>query len=162
MLNGAMLHEQLTNYFDFLNLQKYKKQQNNQFKDEMNAYRKIYTYYINHYQELIPQLSIDNPNIIPPQWYSYNRYSINPEAKKSSIKNGFEIWVRWERDTKKLYESLYNNLLNINDVAGAEQVRKLIKDVDNELKNAEQELINLIAIEFDLTVIIPEQENGAD
>lgn len=159
MVEGMMFHEQLANYFDFLNLQWYRKCQERQHIEETYSYRKITSYYINHYNELVQYAPIDSSSIIPSQWYQHNRYDVDPQTKKTAIKNGFELWVQWEQKTKSLYEQLYNELVMIQDIAGAEQLRKLILDVDKELAEATQTLLNLIAVDFDLDVIIPEQKD---
>ena len=31
-------------------------------------------------------------------------------TKKTAIKNGLTIWHNWEKETKKLYESMYTEL----------------------------------------------------
>lgn len=161
-IKGLMIHEQLADYYDFLCLKGYKRCHEYHFFEENIIFRKISRYYINHHNKLIPNSEVSNPSVIPSNWYKYKREEVDNSTKRTAIKNGFKIWVDWEYETKKLYESMYNELLNMNDVASSIMLKDIIKDVDCELKCAERKYLELKSIDYDMSVIIPEQEHLHD
>lgn len=156
-IKGMMMHENLANYYDFLGLKGYKRCHEYHFLEETCSFRRLNRYYINHHNKLIPDKDIEPLLVIPDSWYRVSRLDVDNATKKTAIKNGLTIWHNWEKETKKLYESMYKELMSIDEVASALYVKKCICDVDEELKQVERYMLNKMAIDFDLSVIIPEQ-----
>lgn len=159
MLKGIMTHEQLTNYYDFLGLQGYKRCHEYHYMAEIYSYRGLCRYFINHHNKLIPDEEIEAPEVIPENWYNYTRQDVDANTKKNAVKNGLVAWVEWERESKQLYEEMYKELMDIGEVASACKVKCLVLDVDKELKKAERYLLNKSATNFDLDLIIEEQHD---
>jgi hypothetical protein len=157
MIKGMMTHEALANYYDFLGLQGYKRCHEYHFLDETIAYRSVCRYYINHNNKLIPDSKQNGVEIIPESWYSHSRFDVDTSTKRSAVKNAFEVWHKWETETKELYEQMYNCLISIDEVADACKVKQLIKDVDEELKMVEREVLDLKAVDYDINYIIEKQ-----
>ena len=158
ILTGMMIHEQMANYYDFLGLEGYKRCHEYHFFKETMHYRNVCRYFINHHNMLIPEGLVDVPDLIPESWYMHSRQDVDQETKRKSVKLGLEKWVEWERDTKKFYQDMYNELLEIGKTASALEIACLIKDVDCELKKAERYHLNKEAIGYDMTVIVAEQK----
>lgn len=162
MIKGLMLHEQLSNYYDFLGLEGYKRCHEYHYMKESISYRSLCRYYVNHHNKLIKEQEFDNPDVIPSSWYQYTRQDVDTNIKRNAVKNGLTMWVDWERDTKKMYEQMYKELIEIDEVASACKIKELIKDVDKELKKAERYQLNKIAIDYDIDDIIAEQSKKHD
>lgn len=158
MIKGLMVHEQLANYYDFLNLPGYRDCHEYHYMKESCAYRKLCRYYVNHYNKLIPETEFDNPEVIPESWYRYERKSVDSSTKKSAVKVGLEKWVEWETETKELYQEMYKEMMNNGSVASAKFLCEYIEDVDKELKNATKYWLNKEAVNYDMDVIIMEQQ----
>ncbi|MCH5211009.1 MAG: hypothetical protein J1F01_08620 [Oscillospiraceae bacterium] len=157
MIKGVMFHEQLANYYDFLGLNGYKRCHEYHYLSETCDYRGLCRYYINHHNKLIPIGSVEDPNVIPENWYKYTRQDIESATKVTAVKNGMQLWVDWEKETKKLYEKMYQELMNIGEVASALKVKELVCDVDRELKKAERYQLNKQATNYDMVDIMSEQ-----
>lgn len=153
VLEGVMLHEQLANYFDFLNMHGFKRLHEYHYLDESANMRSLKRYYINHYNMLPPIETAENPNIIPTNWYNYTRQQVDSATKKTAIKNGLTAWQAWEAKSKKLYEKAYTELCDIGEIATACKIKELVCDVDCELKNADRLVIKLETIGYDLNTI---------
>ena len=153
-----MIHEQMANYYDFLGLEGYKRCHEYHFFKEVMQYRRVCRYFINHHNMLIPESLVDVPEIIPESWYMHTRQDVDSETKRKSVKMGLEKWVDWERDTKKFYQDMYNELLAINEIASAMMVKCLVEEVDEELKKAERYHLNKEAIGYSMTAIVGEQK----
>lgn len=83
---------------------------------------------------------------------------VDSKTKQSAVKAGLEKWVNWEKSTKKFFEKMYKELMNIDEVAAAFEFQKLICDVDCELKKVEQYHLHKQAIGYDISSIIAEQK----
>ena len=157
MIKGLMIHTQLADYYDFLGLQGYKRCHEYHALKESCSYRGINRYFINHYNKLVPEKEIENPDIIPENWYRYTRQDVDANTKRNAVKSGLEKWVEWEQDTKKFYEQMYVELMNLQEVSGALKMKELICDVDQELKKAQRYHLNKMATDYNINSIISEQ-----
>ena len=73
------------------------------------------------------------------------------------MKKGLEMWVDWERKTKKMYEEVYTQLAEANEVDAAIYMGKLVKCVSNELEKVEAYLIKKNIVDYNISDIIAEQ-----
>lgn len=159
MLKGLMFHEEMANYFAFLCLEGYSDCHEHHYREESKSYRKVTSYYISHYNQLIPKRGrLETPQLIPNTWYGHDRKDVDANIKRNAIREAFQSWVDWEKETKQLYESKRKELCEMKEVAAALFIDCFIRDVDNELKDAQTEMLNLMAINFDMPYIMGEQE----
>ena len=158
MIQGLMVHTQLSDYFYFLGLSGYGKCHEYHYFEESNNFRKSCTFYLENYNRFIKDSRIDNPQVIPENWYMYTRNQVDPDTRKTAIQKGFEYWVKWEEDTLSLYQKMYKELINSGEIASAIFIENCVKDVNNELVKAEQKLLELKIIDFDIFDIMEEQE----
>lgn len=158
MIEGIRVHEQLANYYDFLNLHGYKRCHEYHYLCESKHFRKLNRYFVNHHEKLIPESKVENPEIIPASWYDYKREDVSSTDIRNAVKTGMEKWVSWERETKILYETMFKEAMTIGEVASAKKICKFIKCVDHELKMAERYMLKLKAIDYDLGFITSEQK----
>lgn len=158
MVNGMMLHDQLANYYDFLGLKGYKRCHEYHFLAETLNYRSLNRYFINHHNMLIPETRFDNKSAIPDNWYMHVRQDVDMATKRDAVKTALVKWVEWERETKQFYEQMYQELMDIDEVASACKIKEFILDVDQELKKAERYHLNKEAVNYDMSVIIEEQD----
>ena len=161
-IKGMMVHDQLANYYDFLSLRGYKRCHEYHFKKESCSYRKLNRFFINHYNKLIMEKSVSDPNIIPESWYRYSRDEIDVQTKKNAIKNGLEQWIRWETETLTKLQQAQLDLYDDGEVASALFINKFIKNVECELKHAKRKQIELAAVEYDMSYILGEQKRIHD
>ena len=158
MIEGLMTHSQLSDYFGFLGLDGYQQCHKYHYFEENKNYKKLSNYYLHHYNKLIAERPFKNPSIVPENWYQYSRADVSAATRKSSIQTAIEKWVKWEKDTKKLYETLYQELIKLNEVAAAKEICNYIIDVDNEIAEACQLHIELTAIDYNISDIIMQQQ----
>lgn len=158
MIEGIMTHAQLADYYNFLGLKGYSKCHEYHFLSENFNFRKLSWYYLKHFNKLIPELPNDNPNIIPSTWFKYLRQDVDANTRKTALQGGVEKWVTWEYNTKAFYQNMYNELINMREVAAAEELKKYIIDVDDELAHAQQRHLEDSSIDFDIFDIIAKQE----
>lgn len=159
LIQGMMVHEQLANYYDFLGLKGYKRCHEYHYMQESCEYRGICRYYINHFNRLIKEPEFKNPDVIPESWYSHTRDEVDMTTKRNAVQNGLEKWRSWETDTKKLYQEMYKELLDLGEIAAADKVNELVCAVDCELKKVERYVLNKEAINYDMSSIIEEQNH---
>lgn len=158
MIKGLMVHIQLSDYFNFLGLSGYQKCHEYHYYDESKNFRHISDYYLKNFNRFITDSHIANPQVIPESWYKYTRQQVDASTRKTSIQGGFDKWISWETETKKLYQDLYKELLNMNEAAAADEIRCLLLDVSEELKNAQQKQLELKMIDYDISIIAEGQD----
>ena len=157
MIKGLMIHDQMSDYYDFLSLRGYKRCHEYHYQKEMCDYRKLHRYFINHYGKLIEEKRIDNPEVIPSSWYRYSRTEVDASTKRTAVKNGIEKWVAWEKETQALYQKMHRELTEIKEDATAIFLQDYIKSVDCELKWAERKAIELESVDYSLAFVVGEQ-----
>jgi len=149
-IEGLMLHEQMAEYYRFLGLENYAEMHDWHYSEENARFKFIRDYYIHHYNMLPPRFTTHNPNLIPDGWYRYNRDDVDNSTKKNAVKNGLNAWREWEEDTKKMYQQLYTELIKIEEIAFACNVKSLILDVDQELADAMTYCLKHNSIDYDI------------
>lgn len=162
MIKGLMIHDQMSDYYDFLSLRGYKRCHEYHYHKEMCGYRKLHRYAINHHGKLIEEKRIEDPEAIPSSWYRYNRSEVDASTKRNAVRTGIEKWVAWEKETKDLYQRMYKELMNMGEEAVAIFLQEYIEDVDCELKWAERKAIELADVDYSLAFIIGEQKRLHD
>lgn len=159
MIEGTMYHDEFSKAYDFLGLYGYAQCQTYHYIEEQEAYKCLSHYYSTHYFKLLQPEIITHPEIIPQTWYKYTTWAVDASTRRSAIKELMMKWVEWEKSTKELYQTLRQELISLDEAAAALYLDKYILDVDKELRHAQKKLIHLESINYDLTIIIPEQDD---
>ena len=157
MLEGMVFHDEMSRYFDFLDLCGYRYRHRKHYEEETKGYQKLCEYYMHHFNKLIPHQPMDRPDVIPDSWYNYSQTEVDSNTKRNAIRNATRKWVEWETDTKNIYENMCGELLNEGEIASYEFLSRFVKDVDEELKEAIHHHISLETIGYDLSFILSEQ-----
>ena len=161
MLQGTMIHQQLINYYNFLGLKGYQKCHEYHYYEESCAYIDFMSYFINYYNKFLPKYSFDSltaPSIIPQNWYGYKRQDVDTNTKRNAVKNGLQKWISWEKEVKHFLQETYTQLINMNEIDLAIHLQKNIESVSEEIKHAELKYLEIKATDFDMTLIVSEQE----
>lgn len=156
-IKGVMFHDYMVDYFNFLNLHGYKKLSEYHAKHEMKGFRKLHSYYIDHYNKLIPDIRFENEEIIPSSWYQYTRQDVDINTKRNAVKMAFDKWEEWESATKKYFEEMYKELLNLNEIDSANKVCDMVSDVSDELKWVQRKKLELESADYGIGFILGEQ-----
>ena len=161
-ITGMMLHEQLADYYDFLNLRGFKRLHEYRFFCEAAEMRGIHRYYINHFNMLVLGSHPGNPSAIPDGWSNYTRQQVTQDVKRRSVRDGMGRWISWERESKKFYERCYSELCEIGEIAAAQKAKALACNVDQELKYADRLCLDMEGTGYDLTYIVMMQDDLHD
>ena len=149
MKTGIEMHYKMMEAYDFLSLPGYKKCQEYHYLSELKEYLELCHYYIEHYQKLLNVSPITEMEIFPQSWYKYSRQDVETNTKRSAIQDLMKKWIVWEKETKILYQNMYKELLNLAELAAASFLENYINDVSEELRQAQQKLIELETINYD-------------
>ena len=150
MVDGIRMHCHLADYFDFLGMGGFKRQQEYRYFDESIELRAIRRYFINHYGMVLEERNSTEERYIPSAWSGVDRMNVDNSARSKAIKESIETWVKWETDTKKMYQDYYSQLCDMHEIAGAKKVMCLICGVDKELKCAQRLWIKLKCLDFNV------------
>lgn len=157
MVGAMMIHSQLVQIFAFVDLLPDMRKQESQLLEETHGYSELNKYFIQHHHNILvadnpPQIDILNNSL-------FNKFSdeLTTEDKMYIIKYGMNEWIKWEKESKILYEDSYRNLIDISEVASADFVSRYVRDVDLELKEAEKIFRVREGINWDLSAIYDKQ-----
>lgn len=162
MIAALMLHDQMSDYFDFLGMKGYKRLHEYQYFAESLERKKLNQYYIHHHNKLIPDIYSGQVTMIPENWQTANRISVGKSTKQKGIEDGFNQYHEWESETKNLYEHYSSRLREMGAVADAIMVEKLVEDVNSELKKLERIIVDLISSGYDMVYITESQQRIHD
>ena len=112
-----------------------------------------------HHFKLLQIEEINEPKLIPENWYKYTTQVVDGGTKRNAVKDLMEKWVKWEEETKKLYQESRQQLMEIGEVAAALYIDKYICDVTKELCHAQKKLNKLETMGYDLGFIVKWQED---
>lgn len=157
MVKGLMIHSDYADYYYFLNLCGYGDMHNKHYVSESLSHRNLHKWYITHYNKLIPEERFDYKSVIPESWYKYARKDVGGSTIREAVKDGLTTWVEWERETKKLYEQTYKELMSLDEVSAALFVKDLVCDVTDELCKAEEYHLRKKAMDYSLSDIYADQ-----
>lgn len=65
MVEGLMIHDQMSSYYAFLNLPKYAECHAERYWEESKNYMCLKDYYFKHHERLLKENPITNPKLIP-------------------------------------------------------------------------------------------------
>jgi hypothetical protein len=157
MVGAMMIHTQLTELFNFIDLESDAKRQKKQLHEESDGLLKLEKYAAQHHHILItsdnpPQVDILNLDIL-----ERLNDKLSPDDKIRLIQYALKEWIEWEKKSKVIYEDSYRNLVDMSEIAAADFVLQYVKDVDKELRDAELLYRIRDAIDWDLATIYDEQ-----
>lgn len=159
MIKGMMAHEQFANMYQFLGLDGCKCCHDYHFLAETIGYRKLLKFYINKYNKLVPEGRVEDPGLIPDNWYKYTRQDVDAASKRTYIKNLLSEWHNWEKDTYKYYHDMCKELENLYEYAAADYVKCLMCDVEEEIMDIEKKMLKLGSVDYSMTFIIGRQKH---
>lgn len=184
MKQGVEMHEQLADYYAFLNLPGYQKCHEYQMLCELLTYRKAKDMYLKEYNKLVqPSFAINgamtnmtnnggnntmmtnngqNRNyaaeVIPQNWYNHTRYDVDASTKRNAVKDGFKKWIDYEKETKQYLTQMAQRLEQMDEREAAKKLEHLIEHVEKEIMTAEDKIMNLESTGYDMNYILQQQE----
>lgn len=157
MLGGLMVHNQMANYYGFLGLPGYSKCHLYHYWSESKEHVKLMEYFFKYHNKLIRDMPVEDPKLIPKVWYNYEMKDVDVASKRNAVKTGMEKWIEWEEKTLEVYKKAYQNLINFGEINDACYVKKLIKNVTEELSEIKAWYLIKKTQDFEINSILSEQ-----
>jgi hypothetical protein len=101
---GLMYHDEMTDYYAFLNLGVLKKLHRKQTEEELEALRKAKCDYISTFG-MIPFYTANDPKAIPSDWRNKTNAEVDEQSLKLLIQSSLLGYVSWEEDTCDIYKT---------------------------------------------------------
>lgn len=154
MAKGLLIHNQMASLYGFLNLRGYQKCHEYHYYEESCNYRCLQNFFLSHCNKMIHENVVEQPEIIPNNWYKFTKIEVDVNNKRSAVKDLMKKWVEWEKETKTLLELSYKQLYELGEIDCALKIAYFIKDVSKELADAQEIHINLESMGYDIVYII--------
>lgn len=152
-IKGTMFHSNLADYYSFLHLDIFKDYQSKQFLKECKNLRRIKEYFIYRYNSILltndEDLSVDN--ITPKEWEAKTSLDVDEASLKILLKQSLEQYLKWEKETKEMYEEYAHQLLEDKKHKDYYFISKIIADVTEEVESIENIMIYLQGLGYDIS-----------
>lgn len=158
MTHGVMLHMQLADYYDFLNLHGYKRMHEYHALCEVKGLRRLNRQHMNRYGRLIEREAVADPDAIPSSWYRYKKSDVDVNTKRGAVRTGMERWLSWESDAKEFFEKAAKDLFDNGEVGAATEMKCYAESAAHELKCAERKSIDLASVDYSIEYVLSMQE----
>lgn len=149
LLSGMMFHDEMYRFYLFLRLYSFAKDHRKHYKEESKSYQELNKYFITHRNRFIKDRKINADPYIPIDWFNKERQNLTPDDIRNATIFGMKVWIDWEKGTKELYTNAYNTLIKLGYAAEAEYILGLVKDVDDELCEAQGLELKLQGMNYD-------------
>ena len=80
---------------------------------------------------------------------------------RNAVKSGLEKYVNWQKETKKFLQEMYNQSIQEGQISLAIKIQEYICSVDQEIKKASKEYLEIKATDYDLPTIVTKQQSLA-
>lgn len=158
IIEGTMFHESLMKAYLFLSLFGYATCHEYHYLSETRGHIRLCKYVSRYLGSLVsPVPNVEN-DIVPKSWIMSKQTDISPQVRKEALVSSFHEWLNWEENTVALYERLYRETVELNDVTSSEFIKSYILDAKSEVVYARNELISKKAMDFDIVSILEEQK----
>lgn len=157
MVGAMMVHTQLTELFNFIDLKSDAKRQKKQLHEETDGLLKLEKYAAQHHHILITSNNPPQVDILNLSMLKQPNDKLSPDNKIYLIQYALKEWIEWERESKIIYEDAYHNLVDMSEIAAGDFVLQYVRDVDKELRDAELLYRVRYAIDWDLATIYDKQ-----
>lgn len=144
---GVVYHENMTDYYRFLNLDCLKEIHCYQSMEELKNLQKTKDCYAQIYLS-IPKYEMDNVSLIPLEWYGKTSLDVTKGAIKSLSKESLYHWLEWEKETLAIYKEAAKHFKENMSFYQLKIANCLIKDVSCEICEIEEMIIDGLAYDF--------------
>lgn len=149
-LQGVMIHNDLKNGFDYLNMHGFKRQQEYRSMDEMSDFNGLTRYMINRHDKMFTK-NVERVQILPMGLETLtSRFSISADQKKQFVKSMFENWHEWEKETVELLEKYATELAKTERNVDAHKIKELLLGTSKELKYLERQVLEYSNVDWSL------------
>ena len=154
LVEATMMHSELGDLFAYLGLDGFAKTQDYQFLSENYERQLVNRYAICHLGYVINNEDVRGSKYIPGELNGVSRIGVNVLDKKDMTRYAVETWVNWETETKELYGNWYVDLCDNHSISSSLFVDGLVRDVDDELKRANDILVKLKNVNYEMNDIV--------
>lgn len=130
---AVMYHDQMTDYYKFLHLDKLAKKHEKQTYKELEELKNLKCAYINYFCEL-PYYKIDIEIIYPAEWKNKTSMEVNGDTLKMLAKNSLAKYLIKEENTLEKYKNYAQELKKDFNFIMLKEVCELIEGVEEEIK----------------------------
>lgn len=132
---GAKLfHAESSHLLNLLSLPGFGMLHEKQLVEESRTQMRLYQYIIQTYGEAPVEFIPESGELIQPLIKGRHRDDIKVDERRNILIKSWDLYIKWESDTLKLYQSCAQELFQIGNTAAYEYVAEIVKAVSEELR----------------------------
>jgi len=134
VLENLMIHDEFANYFNFLNLQGYKRMHENEYLENVIKNRLINRYILT--KKLLPANVNNFPsfNIIPHDWHTVDPLTISADYTLKAVKDAFSVYLERMEYSKEHVEKIAIYFSQKGDLITYSFLNDMVKHYDKDIK----------------------------
>lgn len=158
-MNGVIFHGDMVTAFDFLGLKGFKKWQEYQCDEEVDATNELQHHFIKHHKMLFePYHGHYESEVIPADWQGVSAMNISAADIEKHTKRLLKLYHKWEKDTVEVLKSKLKELIELEAYSEYIEVRELCEDAYKEICFIEDFCIELESVNYDCKYIMKVQD----
>lgn len=161
-LKGIMFHTEMTYLFAFLKMDGFKCLHQCQAEEEAHELKDLMNYYIKNHHKLLKVNGGEKIQVIPEGWYGHKNTELDAATVKNAVSKAFQQYLSWEEEVKQQLEECANFFYEQESMEDLHEVRKLIKDVRQEIGCVQDIIFNLKMHDYDINYMEKYQKKVKD
>jgi hypothetical protein len=144
---GVMYHDQMTDYYAFLHLDKLKELHHERTKEELCSLRKVKCDYIKVFKS-VPFYTTNNPQQIPSDWRTKTTSSIDEVSLQTLLHKSLEDGLAWEQETCRIYKEAAKVFKENMNFYLYKEACKMIEETQNEIYELSEMLVEAASYSY--------------
>lgn len=145
-----MFHEQAMEIMLFFGFDKLYEKQSERFISESSELCEINEFLVKQHNFIVRTNEPTNPKLIPSMWYDYTRFDISSNTKQAFMKEFFEKWYEWEKETRDIFSRMSKEAFNEGEIIDFDKIKKMAKCTDKEVEDIQNMILKLKSNDFSL------------
>jgi len=161
-VTACIFHREQRDLFCFLAMNGFEEWHNFQYVSESREQLLVKKFIIEHYV-VAPQDEIpESANVLAPLIGTKRRTKLKSDQRWSIVKQSWESYLRWEKDTLAVYSSVAKELFDFGDIVAYNFISEIVGDVNEEIAEVTNTLLDMIGYDWDLSQISAVQDTIAE
>jgi hypothetical protein len=144
---GLMYHDEMTDYYAFLNLDYLKHLHKHQTKEELEALRDTKCLFISTFG-MLPFYTATDPKVIPADWRTKSNTEITEASLRALVKSSLNQYLIWEQETCEIYKNAAKVFKDNMNFPLYRVTCELIEDVQKEINKIQKMMVDAAACDY--------------
>ena len=150
-IEGIMFHEQAMEIMLFFGFDKLYEKQSERFISESSELCEINEFLVKQHNLIVRINEPSDQKLIPSMWYDYTRFDISNNTKQTFMKEFFEKWYEWEKETRDIFLRMSKEAFNEGEIIDFIKINKMAKCTNKEVEKVQEMILKFKSMDFSIS-----------